>query len=111
MNIKKYGNCLQVDSYIYFDETGFCIRPRVHLLANKDKPLYRWNEYSIGIAVRDYDDFDMGLVYQTDIEHFDDVLHELINWMLDHEQGISLYKNLLDPFEFFPECKCKREMW
>lgn len=111
MNIQKYDRCLRVDSYIYFDQKVFCVRPKVYLLANKDNPLCGWVEYSIGIAVRDYDDFDIGLVYRTDLEHFNDVLHELINWMYDHEHGISLYKNLWEPFNFFPDCKCKREMW
>lgn len=29
------------------------------------------------------------------------IFHELINWMIDHEQGISSYEKLFDPFEFF----------
>ena len=77
------------------------------LAAFKDSDL-GWTPNSIGIAIHDYDDFDIGLIYKTEEEHFMNVLHELINWMYDHEQGISLYKALLNPFEFFPNCNCEK---
>lgn len=97
-------------SNIYFDEKVFCIRPYVFLSAFKN-PDHGWPPNSIGIAIHDYDDFDMGLIYKTNEDYFTDVLHELINWMRDHEQGISLYEVLLKPFEFFPECNCERIRW
>lgn len=35
-------------------------------------------------------------------EDFFDVLHELINWMRDHEQGITYWNNAVDR-KLFPE--------
>jgi hypothetical protein len=108
--IEKCNKHLVVYSNIYFDENVFCIRPYIFLAAFKDSDL-GWPPNSIGIAIHDYDDFDIGLIYKTEEEHFMNVLHELINWMYDHEQGISLYKALLNPFEFFPNCNCERISW
>lgn len=88
MIIKKHDDTtLHVESNIYFDYSeSFCGRPYVILLAHRE-PINHWNEYSIAIGIRDNDDFDVGLVYETDKEHFNGVLHELINWMRDHERG------------------------
>lgn len=99
-----------VYSGIYFDENVFCIRPYVFLVAFKDTDL-GWPPNSIGIAIHDYDDFDIGLIYKPSEENYDNVLHELINWMCDHEQGISSYEELLRPNEFFPDCGCERIRW
>lgn len=110
MEIEKVNTHLSVTSNIYFDENVFCIRPYVHLVACKNQD-YSWKEYTIGIAVHDYDDFDIGLIYYTTAADFDDVLHELINWMRDHEQGVSSFKKLLSPYDFFPDCGCKRSYW
>lgn len=99
-----------VSSNIYFDERVFCIRTYVFLVAFKESDL-GWPPNSIGIAIHDYGDFDMGLIYKPDEEHFVNVLHKLINWMRDHEQGISLYEALLNINEFFPDCNCKRIRW
>ena len=57
------------------------------------------------------DDFDIGLVYKTNAGEFENVLHELINWMHDHEQGISIYDDILNIFDFFPDCGCERTRW
>lgn len=86
------------------------MRPYVFLAACKESD-FGWPPNSIGITIHDYDDFDMGLIYKPNEDYFTDVLHELINWMHDHEQGISLYEVLLKPFEFFPECNCERIRW
>ena len=85
--------------------------PYISLVAHKEDVKYGWKPYEIGIAIHDKDDFDIGLIYRADEEHFFMVLHELINWMRDHEQGISLYEELLNPFEFFPDCGCERRYW
>lgn len=111
MVIEKHGKHLWVLSGIFFDEMDvFCSIPYVFLSAFKE-PEYGWDEYSIGIAIHDYDDFDVGLVYKTDAEHFDTVLHELINWMNDHEQGTSRYIDIWETFNFFPDCGCERKRW
>ena len=57
------------------------------------------------------DDFDIGLVYKTNADKFENVLHELINWMRDHEQGVGLHDNIWNVYEFFPDCGCKRTTW
>jgi hypothetical protein len=112
IEIELYDNHLIVHSSIYFDdEVAFCRRPYVSLAAHKEKYLH-WDSNTIGISIHDYDDFDIGIIYKTDDEHFTDVLHELINWMIDHEKGISSYWEMVDnPYEFFPDCGCERKWW
>lgn len=70
-----------------------------------------WDANTIGIAIHDNDDFDVGLIYKTDPENFENVLHELINWMRDHEQGRSIYIKIWDTLDFFPDCGCERSRW
>ena len=107
---KKYDH-LWVWSNIYFDyEEYFCGRPYISLTAYKEKK-YGWDANTIGIAIHDDDDLDIGLIYETDTEDFENILHELINWMRDHEQGISLYEKIWKPLNFFPDCGCKRKRW
>jgi hypothetical protein len=81
------------------------------LVAHKDKYLH-WDSNTIGLSIHDYDDFDMGLIYRADNKHFTNILHELINWMVDHEKGISSFSKLYNkPYEFFPDVGCEREWW
>ena len=63
------------------------------------------------VQLRDYDDFDIGLIYKTNSDEFENVLHELINWMHDHEQGVGLHENIWNVYEFFPDCGCERTRW
>lgn len=109
--IQKINDHLWVTSNIYFDnECCFCGRPYVSLIAYKDKNKF-WDANTIGIGLRDNDDFDIGLIYKTNADEFENVLHELINWMNDHEQGISIYDDILNIFDFFPDCGCERTRW
>lgn len=111
MVINKGYDHLWVWSNIYFDdEQCFCGRPYVSLVAHKEKALC-WDANTIGIAIHDNDDFDVGLIYKTDSENFENVLHELINWMRDHEQGRSIYMDIWNTFNFFPDCGCERSRW
>ena len=79
--------------------------------------MYRWLLIKIKISsgmqiqLRDDDDFDIGLIYKTNADEFENVLHELINWMHDHEQGISIYENIWNVYDFFPDCGCERTKW
>lgn len=109
MTIEKVGEFLYVTSSIYFDDKEcFCGRPYVCLVTNRGE----WFNNNIGIKIRDNDDYDVGLMYKTNSENFTDVLHELINWMRDHEQGISSYKKMAcDTYEFFPDLGCERKRW
>jgi hypothetical protein len=112
MEIIKRTNALIVQSEIYFDdESIFCRRPYVSLFACKEKYLH-WNSNTIKIVINDYDDYDIGMIYTTDDEHFTEVLHELINWMIDHEKGSysSYYKLINEPYNFFPDCDCDRQL-
>ena len=108
MLIEKVGVFLNVTSNIYFDDKEcFCGRPYAYLAASKNR-LFD----AIGIAIRDNDDYDIGLSYTTNDENFTNVLHELINWMRDHEQGISSYEKMAcNTYEFFPDLSCKRKRW
>ena len=109
MTIEKVGVLLNVTSNIYFDEKEcFCGRPYVFLTATKVKD---YDGY-IGIVIHDKDDYDIGLLYTTTDENFTNVLHELINWMRDHEQGISSYEKMAcNTYEFFPDLGCERKRW
>lgn len=72
-------------SNIYFDyEECFCGRPYIGLHANKEFPSTGHDRYTIVIGV--YDDYDVGLIYKTDENNFTPILHELINWMYDHNK-------------------------
>lgn len=111
MVINKGYDHLWVRSNIYFDdEECFCGRPYVSLVARKEKALCL-DANTIGIAIHDNDDFDVGLIYKTDSDNFENVLHELINWMRDHEQGRSIYMDIWDTLDFFPDCGCERSRW
>jgi hypothetical protein len=112
MEIEKCTHSLFVYSSIYFDdEEVFCRRPYIFLVANKEKYLH-WDSNTIGISIHDYDDFDKGLIYKTDDEHFISILHELINWMVDHEKGVSSYCDMIeDLYKFFPDYGCERVWW
>lgn len=108
--IEKVNNHLRVKSNIYIeDKDCFCGRPYVLLVAHKDKNLFS-DANTIGIGIRDNDDFDIGLVYKTSPDEFMSVLHELINWMRDHEQGVGTYSDIWKPFDFFPDCGCERTL-
>lgn len=111
MTIEKMKDHLRVKSNIYFDnESCFCGRPYIILVAYKDKNRY-WDSNTIAIAIHDNDDFDIGLVYKTSPNEFINVLHELINWMRDHEQGRSIYMDIWNTLDFFPDCGCERSRW
>ena len=112
MEIQKNDVFLKANSSIFFDVDVFCGRPYVYLVAFKEKNIYGWESYSIGIAVRDMDDFDKGIIYQANKENFETILHELLNWMVDHEKGISYTSTLLDKsFSFFPQLDCQTSIW
>ena len=111
MVINKRYSYLWVWSNIYFDdEQCFCGRPYISLVAHKEKSLC-WDAKTLSRAIHDNDDFDVGLIYKTDSENFENVLHELINWMRDHEQGRSIYMDIWNTFDFFPDCGCERSRW
>lgn len=112
MKFERRGNYLHVISNIYFDtEECFCGRPYVSLSASKEFASGWKRENTIIIGIHDKDDFDIGLAYKCNSDNFISILHELINWMRDHEQGISNYGDIWNTFEFFPDLGCDRELW
>lgn len=112
MIIEKRGNCLYVTSGIHIDDYSyFCGRSYISLQACKDSK-YDWlGERYIIIAIHDDDDFDIGMKYNPTSDNFEDVLHELINWMHDYEKGVTSYQSIWNSFEFFPYCDCERIGW
>ena len=112
---KKYNyEYLTINGLLHFDDKEcFCKQPWIHLIAFKDIHDKWWKDYQIGIAIHDYDDYDIGYVYTAENEEqFFDVLHELINWVNDLEHGVISYWDYIGDIEgFFPDCGCKKERW
>lgn len=111
MKIEKYHfvKGLTVNGNIHFDcNFAFCGRPYIFLNA-----YCGWNDYQIGVGIRDNDDFDIGYIYTAENEEqFFEVLHELINWINDLEHGVCIWEEFVDDIKgFFPECGCKKERW
>ena len=108
------GKHLNVTSNIFFNEHGgFCGQTWINLHANKEEDVV-WRPYAIAIGIRDQDDLDVGLIYQANENNFEDILRELINWMIDHEKGISSVDNVFSKknmLEFFPDLDCPRIPW
>ena len=103
---------LSAMSDIYFDyKEYFCGATYIYLQAFKEKGFFGWSPYSIGIALHDHDDLDIALIYQANEDNFIDILQELLNWMCDHEQGISSYEKIWEPLDFFPDLGCERRRW
>lgn len=102
MKIGKASNdLLHVQSDIFFDKSkGFTGNPHIDLLANKYPP-YRLYP-SISICVRDNKRIKYECVYIMGVNEFDKVIHELINWMVDHENGITEYRKL-ENHDLFPD--------
>lgn len=104
---------LSVFANIHFDnENGFCGQPQICLLTHKDNPAFGWIENQIGITIHDQDDYDIGFIYEPSSEKFFDILHELINWIHDLEQGLISFDNYISDIDnFFPVYDCKRIPW
>lgn len=98
---------LKITSNIYFDIKFSCGQPYVNLIANK---AYNY----IMIEIMDQYDLQIGYVYypgENNEENFFKVLHELINWMNDHENGVSKFDDLFKE-DFFPNyLGCEREVY
>lgn len=92
-SVSKTYERLFVQSSIFLDNyTGICGRPFITLHAYKDAISKWYGPYEIYISICDYDDFEYGVSYKAhNEEEFFDALHELINWMRDHEQGITYW--------------------
>ena len=112
LKFETVGNYLRVTSGIFLDEyDGICGRTYVSLIAHRDETTYGWPANSIGMAIHDNDDLDEGLIYYTDENSFFNVLHELINWMVDHENGVTYKENIWNALELFPDVGCTRKIW
>lgn len=104
---------LFVQSSIFLDNyAGIFGLPFITLAAYKDVILEWYGPYEIYMHVCDYDDFDYGCVYKMqNEEEFFDVLHELINWMRDHEHGITYWDDIVNG-NLFPEFRnVDKEPW
>lgn len=104
---------LSVYGLLHFDDKEcFCGQPWILLSAHQGDNNSGWEKYSIGIAIHDQDDYDIGFVYYPGKEQFFNVLHELINWINDLEHGVICYDDFIEDVEgFFPDCGCEREWW
>ena len=114
---KKFNvEFLYVVADIHFDRPDlFCGRTRMSLTAWKEKENALGDtEYTIQIVLHDQDDYDIGFVYYPELNQFEDVLHELINWMNDLEHGVICHDDFVDTYNtsFFPDyLGCKRKSY
>ena len=109
----KIAERLFVNSAIFLDNyVDICVRPYITLCAYKDVISEWFGPYEIHINICDYDDFGYGYVYRAHNEKdFFNVLHELINWMRDHEQGVTYWDDVVSD-NLFPEFRnAEREQW
>lgn len=112
-DVSKTYERLIVQSLLFLDNyIGFYGRPYTTLCAYKDSISEWFGPYEIYIGICDYDYFSYGYVYRMqNEEEFFDVLHELINWMRDHEQGITYLDDVVGG-NLFPEFKnTEKEPW
>lgn len=112
-SVSKTYERLIVQSLLFLDNhIGIYERPYITLSAYKDAISEWFGPYEIYINICGYDDFGYGYVYRMQNEEdFFDVLHELINWMRDHEQGITYWDDVISG-NLFPEFKsAEMEMW
>lgn len=112
-SVSKTYERLFVQSSIFLDNyTGICGRPFITLHAYKDAISKWYGPYEIYIHVCGYDNFGYAYVYRMqNEEEFFNILHELVNWMKDHEQGIIYWDDVISD-NLFPEFKsAKRERW
>lgn len=102
MKIEKASDkLLHVQSDIFFDKPkGFIGNPHIDLLVNKYPP-YRLHPF-VSMCVRDDKKIRYECIYIMGIKKFDEVIHELINWMIDHENGITEYERFKN-HEIFPD--------
>ena len=100
---------IKVTSNIYFDIyiKFACNQSYVNLIANK---VYNY----IMIEIINQDDLQIGYAYypeENNENNFFKVLHELINWMNDHEHGIIKFDDLFKE-DFLPNyLGCEREVY
>jgi hypothetical protein len=108
MKIEKASDkLLHVQSDIFFDKPkGFIGNPHIDLFAVKYPP---YNLYpSVSMCIRDDKRVKYECGYIMDTSKFDEVIHELINWMIDHENGITEYEKF-ENHEIFPDyVECSR---
>ena len=112
-SVSKTYERLIVQSSIFLDNyIGIFKRPYITLCAYKDATSEWYGLYEIYMHICDYDDFGYGYFYKMrDEEEFFNVLHELINWMRDHEQGITYWGDIVSG-NLFPEFKnAERGRW
>lgn len=112
-SVSKIYERLIVQSSIFLDNyAGIYERQYITLSAYKDAISEWYGPYEIYINICDYDDFGYGYIYRMqNEEEFFDVLHELINWMRDHEQGITYWDDIVSG-NLFPKFKnTEKVMW
>lgn len=106
MIIEKQNELLTATSGIHLSGYLLCGRPYVYLSTTKDS---RREANTIYISILDDDDFDIGIVYYANSENFTKILHELLNWMYEHERDYTYVNELYNVYEIFPELGCKRK--
>lgn len=114
-DVSKTYERLFVQSSIFLgNHIGIYERPYITLSAYKDAISEWYGPYEIYMHVCGYDNFGFGYGYvyrMQNEEEFFNVLHELVNLMKDHEQGIIYWDDVISD-NLFPEFKsAERVVW
>ena len=112
-SVSKTYERLIVQSLLFLDNyAGICRRPYITLSAYKDAISEWYGPYEVYMYICGYDNFGYACVYRMqNEEEFFNILHELINWMRDHEHGITYWDDVVSG-NLFPEFKsAEMEMW
>lgn len=111
-SVSKTYERLIVQSLLFLDNhIGIYERPYITLSAYKDAISEWYGPYEIYMHVCGYD-FGYAYVYRMqNEEEFFDILHELVNWMKDHEHGITYWDDVISG-NLFPEFRnAEKVMW
>lgn len=111
-SVSKTYERLIVQSLLFLDNhIGIYERPYITLSAYKDAISEWYGPYEIYMHVCGYD-FGYTYVYRMqNEEEFFDILHELVNWMKDHEHGITYWDDVISG-NLFPKFRnAEKVMW
>lgn len=125
MKIKKYRKCGENDdlelkeciiatSSIYLgDIKNLAIQPCILMIAAKENPISGFEKYEINLKICESSHIFnyREIVYKPRKDQFLGILHEILNWMNDVEDGVSFKYDVWNSVDFPPQLDCERDEW